>query len=691
MSASPPNAKPPRLPTDAPPPAPAPGETAQEASGFRFVRALILGMIGVTAVCLLVGYAELVIQYIQIGILQLPPVVIGVFLVLTLANQGIGRMASRLRISPQELTIIYCMMLLGAMVASRGLMEKVLPLLVTPDYFSNESNQWQQRFFPFIKDWLVPFDPTSSAGQLVSKRFFEGLRYGESIPWGLWLKPLFAWSILAISIFGIFFCMAALLRRQWVDNERLSFPLVQLPLEMIREEGSLLTKPMAWAGIAISGSIFIVRGLSAWYPTVPNIPLEGWTLNAGFTGLPWSAMYWTPIYLSLAAIGFFYLLPTELLFGLWFFFLFARAQDVFFASFGMQMEGMPLYPTNKHIGYQAMGGYFVLVGYLFYSSKPYLRSVFREAFGKRPPHGSLEDSTDPRSPIPNPRQEMLPPRAALIGLAFFFSLAVLWATAAGMTLWVAVAVFFIYAFVVALLMARSTAEAGMLMTEASFRPVDVYRLFAPTHMLGPSNMTVLAFLDPALFRDYRGLTLTGFLDGLRLSDGTGLSRRRLGVAFVVAILLALVVAGVFELWLPYQHGGITMYGYVYQANNQWGFQDYTGPMSGRVPFDWTNKIWFGVGTGMMFFLTYMRTRFLWWPFHPLGYALMGSWTMIVFWFPCLIAWMLKSLILRYGGMKTYVFLRPLFLGLVLGEFGMAVIWALIAWVWQVPAPSFPWP
>ena len=163
------------------------------------------------------------------------------------------------------------------------------------------------------------------------------------------------------------------------------------------------------------------------------------------------------------------------------------------------------------------------------------------------------------------------------------------------------------------------------------------------------------------------------------------------MVFVVALAVSLVVAGAFELWLPYQRGGITMYGYVYQANNQWGFQDYAGPMAGRVPFDWTNKVWFATGVGVMFFLTVMRTRYLWWPFHPLGYALMGSWTMIVFWAPCIIAWMLKVVILRYGGMRTYVFLRPMFLGLVLGEFGMAVIWAVVSWAWQVPAPSFPWP
>jgi hypothetical protein len=165
----------------------------------------------------------------------------------------------------------------------------------------------------------------------------------------------------------------------------------------------------------------------------------------------------------------------------------------------------------------------------------------------------------------------------------------------------------------------------------------------------------------------------------------------MGLVFVVALGVALVVSGTFELWLPYHRGGVTMYGYVYNANNLWGFQDYTGPMAGRVPFEWRNQLWFAMGVIVTLFLAFMRTNFAWWPFHPLGYALCGSWTMIVFWFPCIIAWLLKSLILRYGGMKTYLRLRPLFLGLVLGEFGMAVIWTTEAWIWQVPAPSFPWP
>jgi hypothetical protein len=640
-------------------------------------KAFLIGLVGVAVACWVVSYAELVITYIQLGILQFPPVVLGLFIPILLANRLVKRVASKLALTARDLMLIYSMMLLGTMVASRGLMEKLIPLLVSPSYFANETNSWRQLFFPHIRRWMVPFDPQGEANQPVATRFFEGLRYGEHIPWGEWVGPLLAWSVLVLAVFTTFLCLASILRRQWVDNEKLSFPLVQLPLEMAREETGtpFLRNRLTWIGAAIPASVFLVNGLSSWYPSVPQIPLQI-NINQYLISRPWNAMYYTPALLSFAAVGFLYLLPSDMLFALWFFFAATRLEDVAFAAYGTDMGDMPLYPTRMYVGYQVMGAYFVLVAYLFYSSWPYLKTVIAGAIRPNP----QEDA-----------KELMPYRTAAIGLAAGFSVAVLWAHAAGLPLWAAFGAMFVYVFVVAIIMARSTAESGMLMTETSFRPIDIYRLFAPTHALGPDGMTALAFIDPSFFRDQRGLVLTGFLDGLKMADGVGGSRRTFGKGFVMALLAALVLAAVIQLWLPYHRAGITMYSYVYQANNIWAFQDYAPSMAGQSLMDWRRQVFFVVGVLVTLFLAVMRTRFVWWPFHPLGYALSGSWTMIVFWFPCVVAWVLKTLILRYGGMRTYVRLRPLFLGMILGEFGMAVVWATVSWLADAPAPFFPWP
>ena len=73
----------------------------------------------------------------------------------------------------------------------------------------------------------------------------------------------------------------------------------------------------------------------------------------------------------------------------------------------------------------------------------------------------------------------------------------------------------------------------------------------------------------------------------------------------------------------------------------------------------------------------MRVRFLWWPFHPAGYALAISFAMDYFWFTFLAAWLIKLLIVRHGGLQTHRRLAPFFLGLILGDYVIGSIWSLI--------------
>jgi hypothetical protein len=130
---------------------------------------------------------------------------------------------------------------------------------------------------------------------------------------------------------------------------------------------------------------------------------------------------------------------------------------------------------------------------------------------------------------------------------------------------------------------------------------------------------------------------------------------------------------------------------VYQGNNRMGFEDYRQHMRpGALPVGWQGPTFLAVGVAVTAFLSWGRTALSWFPFHPLGYALCSSWTMIVFWFGALVAWGAKTLILRYGGMKLYRQARPLFLGFILGEFASALFWTVANALLDTPVPSFPW-
>jgi hypothetical protein len=652
-------------------------------------KALIIGIFFVVAICFIVSYAELVITYIQIGFLQLPPAVIGVFFFLVVASRLLKKLSPRLGLKQQELMMIYCMMLIASMISSRGMMEKLIPALVAVNYYANEPNGWANLFFPNIKSWLVPFDPAKKTGQPIAVDFYEQLDPNDPIPFGPWVTPLLVWGVLILLIFFGFLCLASILRKQWVDNEKLAFPLVQLPLEFVRDEetGGFFKNPLMWSGFGLPTLIFTLNGLHGIYPAVPWFSLQH-NLNQFFTERPFNAMYYTPAFISFAAVGFFYLLPTQLLFSLWSFFIFTRLQDILAAVFGLRVSGMPLYPTRLYIGYQVAGAYLVLVIYFIYISIPHLRQVLKKVFtqeGGFPPLGGQEGEL-------GDAEELLPYRIAFWGLILSFLLSVLWCYYSGLTLWFAFFGLLIYIGFVAVVMARSTAESGLLMTETSFRPIDLYVMVEQKAALGPSSLTFLSFFDAIFTRDQRGLILTGFLDGLKIADGVGMKRRPLLVFFFVAIILALVCSAIIHLWLPYRHGANYMYSYVYSGNPLWAFSDHAPAIEGfSTEASWIALTFFIIGIIFTAFLAFMRTLYWWWPFHPLGYALSASWTMIVFWFPVFLAWLIKYPLMRYGGVRLYLKIRPFFLGMIFGEFSMAVIWTLISFLFRVPAPFFPWP
>jgi len=98
----------------------------------------------------------------------------------------------------------------------------------------------------------------------------------------------------------------------------------------------------------------------------------------------------------------------------------------------------------------------------------------------------------------------------------------------------------------------------------------------------------------------------------------------------------------------------------------------------------------GVGGGVASLLSLARLGVLNWPLHPVGYALGSAFTTSYLWLPLWIACLVKGLIVRYGGLATYRRLMPLFLGLVLGEFVIGSLWALLGVATGWPTYLF-WP
>ena len=288
-------------------------------------------------------------------------------------------------------------------------------------------------------------------------------------------------------------------------------------------------------------------------------------------------------------------------------------------------------------------------------------------------------------------------RAAAIDLCSDFGGIVLWLTLAGMNPLLAAAQMGIYLFLIALIMSRAVCEAGLMMTETSFLPDHLIRLVHPLPELGAANLSLMAVNNLVFNRDMRGLLLSPFLDDQKMAGEIGMKQRSLLLPLALAVVISFIAGSYFFLKFNYSLGGLRLYSYPNTDNPAWMYARAMGQMSGENPADATAYGGFASGIGVTMLLTWMRTQFAWFPLHPLGFAIAPSWSMLVLWFSCFVAWVIKSNVLRFGGIDTFRRLAPFMMGMILGEFTTSVGWAIVSMTTPTifgikffNAPGFPW-
>ena len=80
---------------------------------------------------------------------------------------------------------------------------------------------------------------------------------------------------------------------------------------------------------------------------------------------------------------------------------------------------------------------------------------------------------------------------------------------------------------------------------------------------------------------------------------------------------------------------------------------------------------------MMGLMLWARHRFLWWPLNPIGFPIGGNYMMDRVWFNVFLAWLIKRLMLRFGGASAYRASQTFFLGLIVGEALCNGLWLVI--------------
>ncbi|HPP12399.1 MAG TPA: hypothetical protein PKW42_06655, partial [bacterium] len=603
-------------------------------------------------------YSADIVHSSYMAIDHMPAGAIFIFFVLVfLVNTLLNRVKPAWAFSAGELLLVYTMMLVASSVTEMGFGSQILPMIAAPYYYGSAENRWDEFIFPHLKKTLVPQD------QAAIKYFFEGLPKGQAIPWKAWLGPLSLWLPFIFVLYFVMICVVVILRKQWMEREKLVYPLTILPAEMVkpvedkkkRYVPAFFKNPLMWLGFGIAFLIGSLTALHNYIELIPAVKLD--------QSIPIFRRTSTLVFrTSFPVMGFVYFVNLEVSFSLWFFnLLFKVVRGVFNITGITSTENVGIYgcagdPISAHLG---MGAMIVMVFYALWLSRSHLRTVWEGALGH---------------PVDDQR-EILSYKQAFWGMVLGFIFMVFWLVYSGMS-WLVAVSFLVIAFVIWLVLTRVVCEGGVpTMVATTIASTQVISAFGSKNLL-PATLVALG-LTYVYSSDLRTFPIASSAMGLKITEPATENRRLIFWAIMGAIVINIVATLWLQLRLAYKYGGINLAGWYFIGGPQAPYKyitDHLRNPTGPNGIGWLCR---GLGAVLMGVLMFLRQRFLWWPLHPIGFVIGPVWLLDQLWFSIFVVWLIKKLILRYGGVQVYEKLKYFFLGLPLGLYTCAGLWFVI--------------
>ncbi|MDZ7598100.1 MAG: DUF6785 family protein [Desulfobacterales bacterium] len=638
-------------------------------------RAILIGLLLATAICALTPFNNVYRQATPLGGSHFPLAPFFILFWLTLLVAAAGRLAGRrVWLSGRELLIVWILMVLASGIAYTGLARTFLINLTAPYHFANVENRWETVLQPLLPEALFPQDREAVAtlyNGLVGGRQMGWLTVVRQIPWHAWALPLATWGGFILLCYLVMLCLVNILSRQALANERMNFPLLRVPqlMEDALDEGrlgSFLTDRFLLTGMLLPVALHLLNGLHFYLPAVPQLPT---LILAGpyfpKTGL-FSGFYKLKIYIYPAFIGFAFLTSRQISFSFWLFFILGGLLGGLLGVLGYNIPaaalGVTFGPTLSHPEeMQMLGAYGVFFVFLMWLARFHLLDTLREALWLK-------------KAVPA-ETEWFSTRLAFWGVVIGGGGIVAWCHAFGIPL--AASLLFIgAAFMVLLVASRIICQGGIAYFTLTAAPIDGLLAFFGPGFLGHVGLLVATVVQKALFVDLRESLMPSLLHASKISAALK-NRRLVGGGIVITLLAGITVSLVAMLALCYKFG-------VRELQFDWATQttlavydNVFALIESPIGSSHWVMLFALLGAALMLVLVVCYHRFYWWPIHPLGYLTAYSSAMRILWFSFFVGWLCNTLCMRYGGVVLYKRLRLFFVGLILGDFLMGGIWAVV--------------
>ena len=578
---------------------------------------------------------------------------------LLLIGYVLHKLSPKLGISQQELLTVHFMLCIVSCLCSWDMLQILMPIMSYPFQFATPENDWRNLFWRNIPEWLTVSDEKVLLGYYEGDSSLYNPLYLKA-----WLTPIVAWSSFIFVLMLVLLCINTLLRIQWTEHERLSYPLTQLPLEMTNPRLRFFRNRLMWVGFSIAALISIVNLLHSIYPVIPYIPVKRQGIGGGIR------VSFYPF-----VIGMSFMMPRDLLFSCWAFFWLYKIELMVGDMMGWQ--NLPRFPYAAEQGF---GVYMGLLIFALWIGRSHFIGLVRHLFTSSRSRFQLDDTREP-----------MPYRLAVIGIVFGMIFLTVFSYKAGMSLWV-IPIFFGIYFLLSIMITRLRAELGFIVHGHGYRPgIDPHTMIVTgfgTWQLTTNTLTVFS-MYMFFNRAYWVNPMPEHLEAFKMSERRNINLRHTSIAILIATAIGVVVSFWFLLDAFYRHGHDSAH---FHPHSLWYGRMAYGQLENWLNYpreaDGPALAFMAGGFGFTALLMFLRTRFLWWPLHPLGYVTADSWGMFNLWSCIFVAWMIKTIILRYGGLGSYRRAVPFFLGVALGDYIVGFIWSIFSIFTNTPLYSF---
>ncbi|MCL6534295.1 MAG: hypothetical protein K6U12_13590 [Armatimonadetes bacterium] len=575
--------------------------------------------------------------------LLIPPV--AALMAVALLN-AIGRKVfGRWYLETPDLVVIFTILFVGTAMASEW-MNVVAPLWHSFGLYADQNETYRTRVIPHLADWLF-----FRTAEPIREYGIGGYPFPYALTkLGVWLPIFLGWLGLFGSAAMAMLCINTLMRRLWTQQERLAFPIIQVPMLLCQPQSPLWRSRYLWGAFIVMVLIDTINALNMFFPWIPPIKTRFLAhLNDYLHSPPWNQTGWIPVGLFpyMSAIGVF--VPNDLLFSSVLFYFVRKLMQVATAALGYEQGvfgGGYLVPQPPYFSEQSWGAFLGLFVSVVWASRGYLKEIWHEIRTGYNPEAGYAISA----------------RWAFIGLILSLGVLIGLGVAVGLPWWL-VTIYVLLYMAFSVVVARLRAQLGAPIHEMAFMgPHQLMIAFTGTQNLTESTIARLMTTFHFMNRLHRSHPMPYELESMKMGELARLNQKALWFVIASAVILGILLGEFFSINRFYRDGardfGQGMAGVITQLADN------------RYPPNVTAMAFFTGAFCFVLLLDFIRYRVPGFPIHPAGYALSMNFGIDYIWFGLGVVLLIKLFVNRYYGLQGYEKLRAVAIGVILGEFAV---------------------